>query len=80
MKFFPGRRIDYEPKHCEKQRNDQDFLTAIEFSAEHPYGKAVALFDLKSGTIKVDFCLVCILLPLNDSPTPLTTLSLPFEK
>lgn len=54
MKLFPGRRIDYEPKHWEKKRNDQDFLTAIEFSAKDPYGKAVALFDLKSGTIKVD--------------------------
>ena len=53
MKVFLGRKLDYEPKHSEKQRNEGDFMTAVEFSAEHPYGKAVALLDLKSGCLKV---------------------------
>ncbi|KAL3526954.1 hypothetical protein ACH5RR_011610 [Cinchona calisaya] len=54
VKLFPGRKLEYEPKHCEKQRNDHDFLTAVEFSAENPYGRAGALFDLKYGTFKVN--------------------------
>lgn len=53
MKFFPGRKLDYEPKYCEKHSSEQDFLTAVEFSAEDPYGKAVALLNLKSGFVKV---------------------------
>ncbi|XP_022751143.1 glycine-rich domain-containing protein 1-like [Durio zibethinus] len=52
VKVFLGRKLDYEPKYCEKQRNEGDFMTAVEFSAEHPYGKAVALLDLKSGYLK----------------------------
>ncbi|XWS29628.1 hypothetical protein CRYUN_Cryun24cG0045700 [Craigia yunnanensis] len=52
VKVFLGRKLDYEPKRCEKQRNEGDFMTAVEFSAEHPYGKAVALLDLKSGCLK----------------------------
>jgi hypothetical protein len=31
-------------------------MTAVEFSAEYPYGKAVALLDLKSGFVKVHYC------------------------
>ncbi|KAL3525536.1 hypothetical protein ACH5RR_013908 [Cinchona calisaya] len=54
VKFFPGRKLEYEPKHCQKQRNDNDFLTAVEFSSEDPYGKALALFDFKSGTVKIN--------------------------
>ena len=57
VKLFPGRKLEYEPKHCEKQRNDRDFLTAVEFSVEDPYGKALALFDFKSGTVKVNYIL-----------------------
>ncbi|KAF4353413.1 hypothetical protein F8388_005015 [Cannabis sativa] len=53
VKFYPGRKLDYEPKHCEKHGNEKDFITAVEFSAEDPYGKAVALLDLKSGLVKV---------------------------
>ncbi|EOX91856.1 Uncharacterized protein TCM_000919 [Theobroma cacao] len=52
VKVFLGRKLDYEPKHCEKKRNEGDFMTAVEFSAEHPYGTAVALLDLKSGCLK----------------------------
>ena len=33
-------------------------MTAVEFSAEHPYGKAVALLDLKSGCLKVGQLLI----------------------
>ncbi|KAK2986691.1 hypothetical protein RJ640_010916 [Escallonia rubra] len=53
VKLFPGRKLDYEPKHCEKRGSDCDFITAVEFSAEDPYGRAVALLDLKSGVVKV---------------------------
>ncbi|GMY12340.1 glycine-rich domain-containing protein 1 [Fagus crenata] len=53
VKFFPGRKLEYEAKHCEKHRSEQNFLTAVEFSMEDPYGKAVALLDLKSGFFKV---------------------------
>ncbi|KAK1433189.1 hypothetical protein QVD17_10096 [Tagetes erecta] len=51
VKLFTGRKLDYEPKHVGKQTNEQNFMTAVEFSADHPYGKAVALIDLKSGLL-----------------------------
>ncbi|XP_010531340.1 PREDICTED: glycine-rich domain-containing protein 1-like [Tarenaya hassleriana] len=47
VKVYSGRKLDYEPKHCTKRRSDQDFMTAVEFSKQHPYGKAVGLLDLK---------------------------------
>ncbi|KAG2696055.1 hypothetical protein I3760_07G041000 [Carya illinoinensis] len=53
IKFFPGRKLAYEPKYCEKHRSEHNFMTAVEFSMEDPYGKAVALFNLKSGIFKV---------------------------
>ncbi|OIT19738.1 PREDICTED: glycine-rich domain-containing protein 2-like isoform X1 [Nicotiana attenuata] len=53
VKFFPGQRLDYEHKHCAKRRNQDDFMTAVEFSSEHPYGRALALLDLKCGVINV---------------------------
>ncbi|KAF9667563.1 hypothetical protein SADUNF_Sadunf15G0036300 [Salix dunnii] len=53
VKFFQGKKLDYEPKYCKKKRSERDFMTAVEFSAENPYGKAVALLDLKSGSVKV---------------------------
>lgn len=53
VKLYSGRKLDYEPKHCERKRSENDFMTAVEFSAEDPYGKAVALFDLKFGFLKV---------------------------
>nr|XP_017218219.1 PREDICTED: glycine-rich domain-containing protein 1-like isoform X1 [Daucus carota subsp. sativus]XP_017218220.1 PREDICTED: glycine-rich domain-containing protein 1-like isoform X1 [Daucus carota subsp. sativus] len=53
VRYFPGRKLEYEPKHCEKSRSDLDFLTAVQFSAEDPYGRAVALLDLKYGIYKV---------------------------
>ncbi|KAJ8567403.1 hypothetical protein K7X08_019611 [Anisodus acutangulus] len=30
-------KLDYERKHCAKRINQDDFMTAIEFSSEHPY-------------------------------------------
>ncbi|XP_056863090.1 glycine-rich domain-containing protein 1 isoform X2 [Raphanus sativus] len=52
VKFFSGRKLDYEPKHCAKRRSEEDFMTLVEFSKQHPYGKAVALLDLKFGSIE----------------------------
>ncbi|PQQ01250.1 glycine-rich domain-containing protein 1 [Prunus yedoensis var. nudiflora] len=53
VKLFRGRKLDYESKHCEKHKSEQEFMTLVEFSAEDPYGKAVALLDLKSGFVRV---------------------------
>ncbi|KAK9285971.1 hypothetical protein L1049_025173 [Liquidambar formosana] len=53
VKLYSGRKLEYEPKHCERQRSEKDFMTAVEFSAEDPYGKAVALLNLKSGFLNV---------------------------
>lgn len=54
VKLFAGRRLDYEPTHCEKQRSEQDFMTAVEFSGDFPYGRAVGLIDFKHGIFKVE--------------------------
>lgn len=54
VRLYPGRKLEYEPKHYEKRRSERDFMTAVEFSAENPYGKAVALLDLKCGYLKVN--------------------------
>ncbi|KAI7736287.1 hypothetical protein M8C21_001732 [Ambrosia artemisiifolia] len=51
VKLVTGRKLDYEPKHVHKQTNERNFMTAIEFSVDHPYGKAVALIDLKTGLL-----------------------------
>ncbi|KAK6923227.1 Glycine-rich domain-containing protein-like, partial [Dillenia turbinata] len=53
VRLFQGRKLEYEHKHYEKQRVETEFMTAVEFSAENPYGKAVALFNLKTGYLKV---------------------------
>ncbi|KAI3962345.1 hypothetical protein MKX01_005347 [Papaver californicum] len=53
VKLFPGRALEYEPKRCERQKTESDFVTVVEFSEENPYGKAVALLNLKSGFLKV---------------------------
>lgn len=60
MKFFPGQKLDYEHKPCTKQRSPDDFLTAIEFSAQDPYGKALALIDLKFGVIHVSYLFILL--------------------
>ncbi|KAJ4880187.1 Glycine-rich domain-containing protein 2 [Raphanus sativus] len=55
VKVYSGRKLEYEPKHCVKMRSEQGFfMTAIEFSKEHPYGKAVGLLDLKSGSFEAN--------------------------
>ncbi|XP_057963215.1 glycine-rich domain-containing protein 1-like [Malania oleifera] len=53
VKIFPGRKLEYEHTHYEKRRHELDFFTAVEFTAEDPHGKAVALLDLKFGFLKV---------------------------
>ncbi|GLT60559.1 hypothetical protein SLA2020_333210 [Shorea laevis] len=51
---FPGRKLEYEINNKKKQKGKQHFMTAVEFSPENPYGKAVALLNLKSGFIKIN--------------------------
>ncbi|KAL1315721.1 hypothetical protein AAHE18_15G005800 [Arachis hypogaea] len=51
VKLFPGRKLDYEARHHGKQANETGLLTAVEFSTEDPYGKAVALLDLRSRIV-----------------------------
>ncbi|KAK4477409.1 hypothetical protein RD792_016630 [Penstemon davidsonii] len=58
IRLFPGGKLDYETRRCGKHKHEHEQLercqfTAVEFSAEDPYGRAVALLDLKSGTVKV---------------------------
>lgn len=54
IKYFPGRKLEYQPRqHCEKQRSENEFMTAVEFSAENPYGKAVSMVDFKYGLVNV---------------------------
>ncbi|CAH9105479.1 unnamed protein product, partial [Cuscuta europaea] len=53
VKYFPGRKLDYQPRYHEKQRSENEFLTAVEYSVENPYGKAVGMLDLKFGVIHV---------------------------
>ncbi|GKB65704.1 glycine-rich domain-containing protein 1 isoform X2 [Tanacetum coccineum] len=53
VKLLPGRKLDFELKHHDKQTIEHSFMTAVEFSAEHPYGKSVALFNFKLGTLAV---------------------------
>ncbi|XP_048131223.1 glycine-rich domain-containing protein 2-like isoform X2 [Rhodamnia argentea] len=51
--IYPGRKLEYEVRNsCEKE-DEQGVLTAVEFSAEYPYGKSAALLDLKCGILKV---------------------------
>jgi hypothetical protein len=57
IKIFSGRKGEYEPRYHVKQGNEMDFLTAVEFSKEDPYGKAVALLDLKSKLVSVPYFL-----------------------
>ena len=50
--IMPGIKSDYETEY-NRQEDEQNFITAVEFSPQHPYGKAVALFNLKSGFLEV---------------------------
>ncbi|KAL3844933.1 hypothetical protein ACJIZ3_002336 [Penstemon smallii] len=58
VRLYSGGRLDYESRRCEKHKvehgqPDRHLITAVEFSEKEPYGKAVAVLDLKSGTVKV---------------------------
>ncbi|KAK9097038.1 hypothetical protein Sjap_022535 [Stephania japonica] len=53
FKLFPGRKLEYEPKSCKKHKNERYFVTVVEFSADYPYGNAMALLNLKSGVLEV---------------------------
>ncbi|CAA7039015.1 unnamed protein product [Microthlaspi erraticum] len=55
VKVFSGRKLDYEHKHCGdcgERRSDKDFMTLVEFSKQHPYGKAVGLLDMRFGSFE----------------------------
>ncbi|RRT69844.1 hypothetical protein B296_00011831 [Ensete ventricosum] len=53
MKLFLGKGLEYESNGL-KERNDKEFFaTLVELSAKNPYGKAVALFDMKSSSVEV---------------------------
>ncbi|VAI80033.1 unnamed protein product [Triticum turgidum subsp. durum] len=54
IKLYRGRRLAYELKCCSQHAEDTTAVTAVKFSAEHPYGKAVALLDTESEFITVD--------------------------
>ncbi|XP_044974400.1 glycine-rich domain-containing protein 1-like isoform X4 [Hordeum vulgare subsp. vulgare] len=55
IKLYKGRRLAYELKCCSQHAEDTAAaVTAVKFSAEHPYGKAVALVDTESKFITVD--------------------------
>uniref|UniRef100_R7W9P0 Glycine-rich domain-containing protein 1 n=1 Tax=Aegilops tauschii TaxID=37682 RepID=R7W9P0_AEGTA len=54
IRLYRGRRLAYELKCCSQHAEDTAAVTAVKFSAEHPYGKAVALVDTESEFITVD--------------------------
>ncbi|KAK2981710.1 hypothetical protein RJ640_005962 [Escallonia rubra] len=53
MTIYNGRKLQYEINSFERKGYEGDFMTIVEFSDENPYGKAVALLNLRSGFIKV---------------------------
>jgi hypothetical protein len=53
IKLYWGKRLDFEQKCCRSHNEYGAFVTAVEFSKEYPYGKAIALLDMKSKLIKV---------------------------
>ncbi|KAJ0987506.1 hypothetical protein J5N97_005862 [Dioscorea zingiberensis] len=53
IKLYLGRSLEYEPK-SNNMRIDKDLVTIVEFSADYPYGRALAMFGLKSGILKVN--------------------------
>ncbi|CAN6482275.1 unnamed protein product [Victoria cruziana] len=54
VKLFLGRKLDFELEYYKKQKSEHDFITIVEFPPEYPYGKALALFNLKSGFLKIN--------------------------
>lgn len=53
VRLYLGGRLDYESKQCEKHNRECHLITAVKFSTQEPYGKAVALLDIKSGKVEV---------------------------
>lgn len=54
VKLFPGRKLEFELRCCNKEKDERDFMTVVRFSANSPYGKALALINLKSGLLLVN--------------------------
>ncbi|KAK3021480.1 hypothetical protein RJ639_047652 [Escallonia herrerae] len=54
MTIYRGRKLQYEINSFERKGYEGDFMTIVEFSDENPYGKAVALLNLRFGFIKVE--------------------------
>ncbi|XP_062183509.1 glycine-rich domain-containing protein 1-like isoform X2 [Phragmites australis] len=54
VKLYRGRRLEYEPRCCNRHSQNASAVTAVKFCAEHPYGKAVALLDTESQFIMVN--------------------------
>ncbi|CAL4982992.1 unnamed protein product [Urochloa decumbens] len=54
IKLYGGRKLEYERKCCKCHSEDASAVTAVKFTAEHPYGKAVALLDTESQLIMVN--------------------------
>lgn len=50
--IFPGRKLEYGTRYYRNEKGNC-FMTAVEFSGTHPYGKAVALMDLANGFLEV---------------------------
>jgi hypothetical protein len=48
-----GKRLAYELKCGSQHAEHSAAVTIVKFSAEHPYGKAVALLDTESEFITV---------------------------
>ncbi|KAL3735017.1 hypothetical protein ACJRO7_024217 [Eucalyptus globulus] len=51
--IYPGKKLEYEVRNCCEKEDEQGFMTAVEFSAAYPFGKLVALLNLKCGIVKV---------------------------
>jgi hypothetical protein len=47
------KKLEDEANGCKNHSEDSDFVTAIQFSTDHPYGIAIALLDMKSNILKV---------------------------
>jgi hypothetical protein len=59
IKLYKGRRLEYECRCCNCHSDSEvvSAFTAVRFSAEQPYGKAVALLDANSQLIMVWYML-----------------------
>ncbi|TVU24119.1 hypothetical protein EJB05_26517 [Eragrostis curvula] len=54
IKLYRGRRLEYQRKCCNHHSEDESAITAVRFSADFPYGKAISLLDTESELIMVD--------------------------